>query len=144
MAEDKDPRIITPMPQSLLDAIDNFRFGVRLPSRAEAIRQLVQLGLKAAGDGESIAAKQKDIESAFDILEQAAIGACERNPGLSYNIDRNKPPVHVDFTLQVDDGSFFGSAWFDPSGIIMQYDPLAYVTRVLSGQIERLRSQSKV
>ena len=50
MAEDKDPRVITPMPQALLDAIDDFRFGKRLPSRAEAIRRLIELGLRAAAE----------------------------------------------------------------------------------------------
>lgn len=48
MAEDKDPRIITPMPQKLLAEVDDFRFERRLPSRAEAIRRLIELGLKAA------------------------------------------------------------------------------------------------
>jgi hypothetical protein len=31
-------------------AIDNFRFKERLPSRAEAIRRLIELGLQAAAD----------------------------------------------------------------------------------------------
>ena len=48
MSEEKDPRIITPMPQKLVDAIDDYRFTNRLASRAEAIRQLIELGLKAA------------------------------------------------------------------------------------------------
>jgi metal-responsive CopG/Arc/MetJ family transcriptional regulator len=47
MAEEKDPRIITPMPQTLVDRIDDYRFKERIPSRAEAIRRLVELGLRA-------------------------------------------------------------------------------------------------
>lgn len=45
MAEEKDPRIITPMPQALVDRIDDYRFKERIPSRAEAIRRLVEKGL---------------------------------------------------------------------------------------------------
>jgi metal-responsive CopG/Arc/MetJ family transcriptional regulator len=48
MSDEKDPRIITPMPQRLVDAIDDYRFSNRLASRAEAIRQLIALGLQSA------------------------------------------------------------------------------------------------
>lgn len=48
MTTDKDPRVITPMPQSLLDQIDDYRFKHRVASRAEAIRQLIQKGLANA------------------------------------------------------------------------------------------------
>jgi len=33
-----------------LARVDDYRFSERLPSRAEAIRQLIELGLKAAGE----------------------------------------------------------------------------------------------
>jgi metal-responsive CopG/Arc/MetJ family transcriptional regulator len=39
-------RIITPMDKKLVERIDDFRFERRLPSRAEAIRQLIDVGLK--------------------------------------------------------------------------------------------------
>lgn len=45
MSEEKDPRIITPMPQTLVARIDDYRFKHRIPSRAEAIRRLVEKGL---------------------------------------------------------------------------------------------------
>ena len=45
MADEKDPRIITPMPQALVDRIDEYRFKNRVPSRAEAIRRLIEKGL---------------------------------------------------------------------------------------------------
>lgn len=45
MADEKDPRIITPMPQELVDRIDDYRFKNRIPSRAEAIRRLVKEAL---------------------------------------------------------------------------------------------------
>jgi len=45
MAEEKDPRIITPMPQSLVDRIDDYRFKERIVSRSEAIRRLIEKGL---------------------------------------------------------------------------------------------------
>jgi len=48
MNEPNSERIITPMPQSLVQAIDDFRFNQRAPSRAEAIRRLIELGLEAA------------------------------------------------------------------------------------------------
>ena len=48
MSDTKDPRIITPMPRELLKAVDDFRFEGRLASRAEAIRQLIALGLEVA------------------------------------------------------------------------------------------------
>lgn len=47
MVDEKDPRVITPMPQALLDVIDDFRFSNRIPSRAEAIRKLVREALAA-------------------------------------------------------------------------------------------------
>lgn len=48
MEEANSERIITPMSKSLVEAIDNYRFDTRSPSRAEAIRRLIQLGLAAA------------------------------------------------------------------------------------------------
>jgi metal-responsive CopG/Arc/MetJ family transcriptional regulator len=39
-------RIVTPMPRQLVERIDDFRFSHRLRSRAEAIRQLIEAGLK--------------------------------------------------------------------------------------------------
>ena len=48
MDEPNSERVITPMPKSLLAAIDDYRFANRSPSRAEAVRQLIELGLKAA------------------------------------------------------------------------------------------------
>jgi metal-responsive CopG/Arc/MetJ family transcriptional regulator len=47
MADEKDPRIITPMPAGLVVRIDDFRFKHRLASRSEAIRRLVEKGLSA-------------------------------------------------------------------------------------------------
>lgn len=46
MTDPKDTRIITPMPQSLVDRIDDYRFRNRIASRAEAIRRLVEMGLQ--------------------------------------------------------------------------------------------------
>ena len=49
MADDKDPRIITPMPATLVARIDDYRFKERIASRAEAIRRLVEKGLSSDG-----------------------------------------------------------------------------------------------
>jgi metal-responsive CopG/Arc/MetJ family transcriptional regulator len=48
MPNEKDPRVILPMPRELLQAVDDFRFDNRIDSRAEAIRQLLRRGLDAA------------------------------------------------------------------------------------------------
>lgn len=47
MTDEKDLRIITPMPRQLVDAIDDYRFSNRIPSRSEAIRKLVKQALDA-------------------------------------------------------------------------------------------------
>lgn len=48
MAEVNSERVITPMPKSLVEAIDDYRFAERVASRAEAIRRLIEIGLEAA------------------------------------------------------------------------------------------------
>lgn len=48
MSELNSERVITPMPKALVSAIDDFRFETRLPSRAEAIRRLIEIGLETA------------------------------------------------------------------------------------------------
>lgn len=50
MADEKDPRIITPMPPELVAQIDDYRFKQRINSRAEAIRQLIQRGLSGQSE----------------------------------------------------------------------------------------------
>ena len=45
MAEANSERVITPMPKSLVEKVDDFRYKERIPSRAEAIRRLIELGL---------------------------------------------------------------------------------------------------
>lgn len=47
MDETNSERVITPMPPSLVRAIDDYRFSRRVPSRAEAIRRLIERGLTA-------------------------------------------------------------------------------------------------
>lgn len=48
MDEPLSERIITPMTKSQVAAVDDYRYAVRLPSRAEAIRRLIELGLQAS------------------------------------------------------------------------------------------------
>lgn len=43
-----DPRVIVPMPPRLIKEIEDFRWANRIPSRAEAIRQLIKAGLKGS------------------------------------------------------------------------------------------------
>ena len=47
MSEPNSERVITPMPKSLLQRIDDFRFANRIASRAEAMRLLIERGLAA-------------------------------------------------------------------------------------------------
>jgi metal-responsive CopG/Arc/MetJ family transcriptional regulator len=48
MVETNTERVITPMPKSLVNAIDDYKFGNRIVSRAEAVRRLIEAGLKAS------------------------------------------------------------------------------------------------
>ena len=41
-------RFIILMPRELIERIDDFRFQQRLPSRSEAVRQLIEAGLRHA------------------------------------------------------------------------------------------------
>jgi hypothetical protein len=43
---DPSPRVIIPIPKALIRQIDDYRWANRIPSRAEAIRQLIKTGLK--------------------------------------------------------------------------------------------------
>ena len=42
-------RVLLPMPTALLEAVEDFRYTERIPSRAEAIRELIEAGLAAKG-----------------------------------------------------------------------------------------------
>jgi hypothetical protein len=54
---DKPARVIVRMNRKLVERIDDFRFERRLPSRAAAIRRLIEDGLKANGFGPDGAAE---------------------------------------------------------------------------------------
>lgn len=47
MSKPDTERVLTPMPTSLVEAIDDYRYSARVPSRSEAIRRLLAAGLKA-------------------------------------------------------------------------------------------------
>jgi metal-responsive CopG/Arc/MetJ family transcriptional regulator len=59
MPVEKDPRIIIPMSQELVAAIDEYRFENRLPSRAEAIRGLLEFALQTVAQQEHADQKEK-------------------------------------------------------------------------------------
>lgn len=46
--EPKDVRLPLMVTRSEAEAIDSFRYASKIPSRAEAIRRLIELGLEAA------------------------------------------------------------------------------------------------
>jgi metal-responsive CopG/Arc/MetJ family transcriptional regulator len=52
------PKIILVMEDDLLTRIDDFRFGNRINSRSEAIRRLIEEGLKASISSKSTAKKK--------------------------------------------------------------------------------------
>jgi hypothetical protein len=52
-APKKIERIITPMPRRLLERIEDFRYAQRIPTRAQAIRRLLEIGLKHADAAQS-------------------------------------------------------------------------------------------
>jgi hypothetical protein len=88
MADEKDPRIITPLPSSMVQAIDDYRFEMRLPSRAEAIRRLIDLGMKASrtrirddgGPGLQFETTYRDATVAFQIAPDALATLCPTSP----------------------------------------------------------------
>ena len=49
MATDNPERMITPMPTRLLERIDDYRFASRSPTRAAAVRDLLDKALTAVG-----------------------------------------------------------------------------------------------
>jgi metal-responsive CopG/Arc/MetJ family transcriptional regulator len=59
MSETNSTRVITPMPKSLVQAIDDYRYANRHPSRAEAIRRLIELGLEVAEKSGGSKARRK-------------------------------------------------------------------------------------
>ena len=46
-----DKRVIIPLTSELLETLDDWRFANRMPSRAEAIRELIRRGMKRGKDG---------------------------------------------------------------------------------------------
>jgi metal-responsive CopG/Arc/MetJ family transcriptional regulator len=48
-ADSRDPRIIVVMPESLVEACNQYRFDARLENRSAAIRALIEAGLEAKG-----------------------------------------------------------------------------------------------
>jgi metal-responsive CopG/Arc/MetJ family transcriptional regulator len=55
--EIESERVIIPLPKPLIEEIDDYRFAERIPSRSEAVRQLLREGLKA------VAARKKRTKS---------------------------------------------------------------------------------
>jgi hypothetical protein len=44
--EDKLERVITPMPATMVKAIAEYRFDARCDTKSEAVRRLIEIGLK--------------------------------------------------------------------------------------------------
>lgn len=55
--EPRDVRLPVMVTRSEAAAIDAWRYENRVPTRAEAIRRLIDLGLKAAAEAEQVAAR---------------------------------------------------------------------------------------
>jgi metal-responsive CopG/Arc/MetJ family transcriptional regulator len=71
MPNEKDPRVILPMPRDLLAAVDDFRFANRIESRAEAVRLLLRRGLGLQPAAAKGAARAKPAASKRPARRQA-------------------------------------------------------------------------
>jgi hypothetical protein len=58
--------------QDELEAVDDFRFKQRMPSRAAAVRELFKLGLAALGQSPALSGQKS---SEFGVLENGSNGA---------------------------------------------------------------------
>lgn len=47
MSDSRKDRLITPMPRSLIEQINDYRFATRCESKSEAVRRLIEAGLRA-------------------------------------------------------------------------------------------------
>lgn len=46
----KRPQVLLTVDDNLLERIEDYRYGNRIPSRSEAMRRLIEMGLRAAED----------------------------------------------------------------------------------------------
>lgn len=70
MEEPNSERVITPMPKSLVNDIDDFRFKNRIASRAEAIRQLCEIGFEMSKFVDQIIDSGTDEKAIAEIKEK--------------------------------------------------------------------------
>jgi metal-responsive CopG/Arc/MetJ family transcriptional regulator len=59
MDQDQTQRVIVPLPSALLKRVDDWRYDHRLPSRAAAIRELLESGLSLMSVPIAIQPKRK-------------------------------------------------------------------------------------
>lgn len=81
MPDEKDPRIITPMPAALLAEIDEYRFSRRVASRAEAVRRLIERGLREP-PRESAPAAPEESQPAPSPMPEAHVAAAVLAPSV--------------------------------------------------------------
>lgn len=53
-----NPKILLTLNQDLLDQIEDFRYGNRIPSRSEAVRRLIEIGLESLPKDKKTTIKQ--------------------------------------------------------------------------------------
>ena len=58
MDEPLTERLITPMTKSLVAEVDDYRFKSRIASRADAMRRLLKLGLRAVEQGSVVSCEE--------------------------------------------------------------------------------------
>jgi hypothetical protein len=69
MAQDRDIRLQIMLQPSELNAIEEWRFDKRMPSRAAAIRELLRRGLAAEGFASATAGRRSSSFSVTDGIE---------------------------------------------------------------------------
>jgi len=81
------------LPQALAKAIDDYRFGRRLKTESEAVRQLIEAGLKAGGAIEAPQPKPSDDGTGGGEKRQRATApkAPKARPGRSAQPAASKP-----------------------------------------------------
>jgi hypothetical protein len=69
-------RIIIPMTKRMVDDVTNYRFSHRLESRAEAVRQLIAIGLKSNGKSREVReVVQLNVRVPVEVKDQAVAAA---------------------------------------------------------------------
>lgn len=74
VTEPRDSRVPFMMSKKELDAVDEWRFANRIPTRADALRRLCQIGLALDAESEKLASTVEKIQISANALTEETIG----------------------------------------------------------------------